>query len=288
MLGIVFSAFAKDVTKTVKVGGSVTQLKVSHCFNVTLSKTSNNAAVITIDKEYEPYLIAKVSGNTLVIGLDSDKMPRGMRNHMEDRTFNANISLKSLTKLSMSGATRIFIEDEYSVNEFEGECSGASSVKNLRIEAKKASFDLSGASSCSVSGKLEKSEIDCSGASKLSFEGKVDVCDIDVSGASSVDMTTESKKITGDCSGASKIRLHGSSEIASLECSGASSINADDFIADSADVDCSGASRTTIGVKSILKVELSGSSSLYYYEKGNSAITVVPVSIGRGCTLKNR
>lgn len=243
---VAFSAniFAANITKDVEVG-NFTKIDVSYSFDITVVKSSEPSVTITIDEEYEPYLVVRVSHGVLLVGIDSARLPNRLSKNMGNKVFEAEIGVKELSGLSMSGATSFYSDEVFEVLEFDGEFSGASNVKKLCVEAKEGDFDISGASKLNLNGVFDDCSLDASGASNVYIEGKFGELDI-------------------DCSGASKIVMDGQTKSMDLDGSGASRIDGAKMVCETAVVDLSGASSATVEVVKYLEVDLSGASKLYY------------------------
>lgn len=264
---VAFSAniFAANITKDVKVG-DFTKIDVSYSFDITVVKSSEPSVTITIDEEYEPYLVVRVSHGVLFVGIDSARLPNRLSKNMGNKVFEAEIGVKELSGLSMSGATSFYSDEVFEVLEFDGEFSGASNVKKLCVEAKEGDFDISGASKLNLNGVFDDCSLDASGASNVYIEGKFGELDI-------------------DCSGASKIVMDGQAKSMDLDGSGASKIDGAKMVCETAVVDLSGASSATVEVVKYLEVDLSGASKLYY----NSSVGRLEVDDkSGGASLKKR
>lgn len=264
---VAFSAniFAANITKDVEVG-DFTKIDVSYSFDITVVKSSEPSVTITIDEEYEPYLVVRVSHGVLFVGIDSARLPNRLSKNLGNKVFEAEIGVKELSGLSMSGATSFYSDEVFEVLEFDGEFSGASNVKKLCVEAKEGDFDISGASKLNLNGVFDDCSLDASGASNVYIEGKFGELDI-------------------DCSGASKIVMDGQTKSMDLDGSGASRIDGAKMVCETAVVDLSGASSATVEVVKYLEVDLSGASKLYY----NSSVGRLEVDdISGGASLKKR
>lgn len=264
---VAFSAniFAANITKDVKVG-DFTKIDVSYSFDITVVKSSEPSVTITVDEDYEPYLVVRVSHGVLFVGIDSARLPNRLSKNMGNKVFEAEIGVKELSGLSMSGATSFYSDEVFEVLEFDGEFSGASNVKKLCVEAKEGDFDISGASKLNLNGVFDDCSLDASGASNVYIEGKFGELDI-------------------DCSGASKIVMDGQTKSMDLDGSGASKIDGAKMVCETAVVDLSGASSATVEVVKYLEVDLSGASKLYY----NSSVGRLEVDDkSGGASLKKR
>ena len=264
---VAFSAniFAANITKDVKVG-DFTKIDVSYSFDITVVKSSEPSVTITVDEDYEPYLVVRVSHGVLFVGIDSARLPNRLSKNLGNKVFEAEIGVKELSGLSMSGATSFYSDEVFEVLEFDGEFSGASNVKKLCVEAKEGDFDISGASKLNLNGVFDDCSLDASGASNVYIEGKFGELDI-------------------DCSGASKIVMDGQTKSMDLDGSGASKIDGAKMVCETAVVDLSGASSATVEAVKYLVVDLSGASKLYY----NSSVGRLEVDdISGGASLKKR
>ena len=264
---VAFSAniFAANITKDVKVG-DFTKIDVSYSFDITVVKSSEPSVTITVDEDYEPYLVVRVSNGVLLVGIDSARLPNRLSKNLGNKVFEAEIGVKELSGLSMSGATSFYSDEVFEVLEFDGEFSGASNVKKLCVEAKEGDFDISGASKLNLNGVFDDCSLDASGASNVYIEGKFGELDI-------------------DCSGASKIVMDGQTKSMDLDGSGASRIDGAKMVCETAVVDLSGASSATVEVVKDLVVDLSGASKLYY----NSSVGSLEVDDkSEGASLKKR
>lgn len=132
--------------------------------------------------------------------------------------------------------------------------NGTVNLKNASIKIKfphqkLRSFNLSGATNVTVvpTQKVEKLAVDLSGASNL----KLDVV---------------SNTISVDNSGASSMKISGNVQDLNISVSGASSFIGKDLKAANVNVDCSGASSTTVWAVNSLTADSSGASSVRYVD----------------------
>jgi hypothetical protein len=117
-------------------------------------------------------------------------------------------------------------------------------------------------------------KIDVAGASKIIGDGPytgTTPLEITASGASNVTMNLSVPKLNLDISGASKVDLQGKAIDLVAAGSGSSEINGLNLVAETADIDVSGASDAEVTANSKIKIEASGASSVSY--KGNAAVT---------------
>ena len=108
--------------------------------------------------------------------------------------------------------------------------------------------------------------IDVSGAVDINTEGRITVPELslDASGASDSKMDIAVQTLKLDCSGASKIKFSGSATNVSMDLSGASDIFAYDLLAETYDIDISGAGNAQLNVSKKIRAEISGAGSVKY------------------------
>ena len=108
--------------------------------------------------------------------------------------------------------------------------------------------------------------IDVSGAVNIKTDGLLTVPElsIDASGASDAKMDIAVQKLTLDCSGASKIRFTGTAVDVKMDLSGASDIFNYELLAESYDIEISGAGNAQINVSKKIHAEISGAGSVKY------------------------
>lgn len=276
--------FAADVNKELKVQG-FSKLNVSYCFDVTVEKSENEYLSITIDEEYEPYLVAKVRDGVLYIGIDTDNLPKSLKRNNSNKTFIAKIGVRELERIVLSGATSFYSDEVFRANHFVGKFSGATNVKKLNVVAMKSNFGVSGASKLSLEGEITDCSIDISGSSQVSVNTNSKELDMDVSGASDITVNGVYGEVEIDCSGASNCYLSGKTVSLNMEGSGSCKMKAEDMVADYCEVDLSGASKGTVTAMRHLKVDLSGASKLVY----NRDVAKLEVDdISSGASLKKR
>lgn len=112
----------------------------------------------------------------------------------------------------------------------------------------------------------ELKRIDVSGAVDITTEGRLNLTDleIDASGASDSKMEIAVQKLKLDCSGASKMRFSGSATEVSMDLSGATDIFGYDLLAESYDIEISGAGNAQVNVSKKIRAEISGAGSVRY------------------------
>lgn len=289
MVAITLTSFAKDITKKINISAAQKELHVSSFFEVNLKQSSSPSMTVTVSEELDKYVVVKVTGGKIVLGLDAEKMPRSLRNQASRYTLIADISMKDLAVLKMSGASHLSAKGTFNASYFDGEFSGATTTRGLRIESRDASFDVSGASNLDVEGNCEKADFDLSGASNVKVDMNIGRGDFDASGASNCKVNGDFDEVEVDCSGACKINFRGKAKIARFDCSGASKIDAEDFEVEIIeDSEASGASNMDLYVTKSLDIEITGASSVYYTTPSGTNPQINLRSISRGSTFKRR
>lgn len=124
-----------------------------------------------------------------------------------------------------------------------------------------------------VSAPLFKS-LDASGACTIISENKISSSEgihIDLSGSSGAKLDLSTPEIAMDLSGASSATLKGETKDVLIEGSGSSDIDAFDLLAETVNLDLSGASNADIFASKKIQLEASGASNVRY--KGNASVT---------------
>ncbi len=199
--------------------GDFTRVEVGYAFEVDITQSASYSVSITADDNLFNYIEVSISDETLKIRLKSG------RSYIST-THRARITMPELRRLELAGASRGVVSGFSSLEDFELDLSGASSLQMVGISAGDIEFDISGASW--VSG----------------------------------DITAGDARF--DISGASRVELEGLAEDIVIDASGASSVELDDFPVNNAEVKLSGASRGTVNLNGRLDVNLSGASNLQY------------------------
>lgn len=171
------------------------EISVSGANNVRFVQGDNYQVVAHGSASDLESLEVYVSGEKLVVRTRSGFRKGG--------SATVDVIAPRLEEVSASGASHISLGNVKS-DEFEINCSGASSVKG-DVESRKLDVECSGASGVNVQVKTGDVKVQCSGASHVNISGSC-------------------AHVTGQCSGASSVNLHGSAKSADVRCSGASSL----------------------------------------------------------------
>lgn len=193
------------------------ELSISHAFVVELSVGDEESLEIEADDRYINDIITEVRGGKLIIKIAESRSTRRMR-----ESPRAYLTVKSLDKISLSGAVNLTTFDPIKSDELEVEISGASVLK-MEVEVEDFRLQASGACVIKLEGKTSKQWVKTSGATSYSaYDLESEYADIRVSGAGSARVSV-SEELDVRATGASDVKYKGSPSVNS-NTSGASSI----------------------------------------------------------------
>ena len=139
--------------------------------------------------------------------------------------LKAYISFKNIDRLTVSGACDVMVDGTLKADELKIDLSGASDIKNVKLDVKKMDIEISGASDIKANGVVSNLTIDVNGASK--FRGTdlaTEFCNAKASGASDITITVN-KELSAHASGASGIKYKGDGVIKDIKMNGSSRIS---------------------------------------------------------------
>ena len=211
-------------------------VEVTGTFEVEIVQSDTFNTTIEADETMFDYVSVTKERDTLKISLS----PRHTFTDftLQAKTLKATVTMPSIYGLELSGASK-------------GAARGFKSLDNFNL-------DVSGASS------LDMDDI------------KVGDLSMEVSGASRVSGNMTAADIKLELSGASKVELAGLADDIMLKISGASTADLADFLLDNASAKLSGASEVTLNVKGKLDASVSDASRLYFLGNptmGNISVT---------------
>ena len=197
-------------------------IDVSNAFDVYLTQSNEEAVAVSAATEKDRDLIkVEVKNGILYVGLDS----KGWKLKSGNRKLKAYISFKQIDKLSISGACDVYLSGTLKADELSINQSGASDLKEARLDVNKLTIDLSGASDMRVTGRAGQTSIEASGASSFrGYDLSTENCHVKASGASDVKITVN-KELSAHATGASDIRYKGDASMRDLHSSGSSSVS---------------------------------------------------------------
>lgn len=193
-------------------------LRISSAFNanVTFSDTEESIR-IEANENLHNKIIVKREGNALVIKLKPFTNVRG------NATLNAYIVTKDISTFDIAGASKLTLENQWTISDGHIELSGASNFTG-KIETELLNLDMSGASSLDLYGNASSLDADLSGSSDIrDFDLSVIDLKIDMSGASEANLSI-SESIEIRASGASSLKFKGDANITYKRLTGASEI----------------------------------------------------------------
>ncbi|HEX7845641.1 MAG TPA: head GIN domain-containing protein [Chitinophagaceae bacterium] len=197
-------------------------IDVSNAFDVYLSQSNEEAvAVSAVDQKTRDRIVVEVKNGILYIGLEKGtwKLNNG------NKKLKAYISFKTIDKLAISGACDVFVDGVLKADELKIDLSGASDIKNVKLDVKKMNLDISGASDMKASGTVVQLTVEAQGASNFrGIDLATEFCNARASGASDISITVN-KELSAQASGASGIKYKGDGVIRDIKTNGASRIS---------------------------------------------------------------
>lgn len=192
-------------------------LSVSDAFVVEISVGSTESLEIEADEEYIDDIVTEVRGGILRIEMKDSRRRRRMKD-----SPRAYLTVKSLDRISASGAVHVKTFDILKADRFMVDLSGAS-VIDIELDVEDFSFEASGACVVTIEGTAKEQLVKISGSTVYRAQDfETEIADIRVSGASSASVYV-SDKLDVRASGASSIRYRGDASVNSST-SGASSV----------------------------------------------------------------
>lgn len=282
---------SQDSKSTRNIKGDFNRIEIGYHFEATIEQASGNSAEIEFSSELEPYIIAKVSGGTLYLTLDDQKMRNIKKRRDFERmkaytTLKAHIKVRELTEVECNGTSSLSFSGKFKGKELELELNGVSKVNGESLDFGNIEISASGVSECRIMNlTTDNCEIDISGGSKVKVKGQSRSVDAELSGSSniSIEDTSIADKINLSLSGASAAELSGKCKVLNAELSGASACDAIKLLAENAYIKGSGASKISVDAKMISGVDISGASRLNITEE---TVMSSSVSISGAASIK--
>jgi len=274
---------AKIETKTYQLA-SFDGVEVSWIFQVDLLQSSTRKVQVEAPDFLMPYLMVKVRNSTLVLG--SASLPGDIRRKLERGNYkvHATVSLPELTHVEMSGASKMVADGEFQTAHFKMELSGASSLKELKLNANYADLECSGASKFQMKGNLDKVKMNLSGAAKGDMVAYGQEMDMDLSGSGKLELTGGYDSMRAELSAATHLWMKGTLGSFRLSGSGAAKADLTECATIDSRVDMSGASSVRLYAIEKLAVQLSGAASCRY--KAGDHLQLTETDVDRGASLK--
>jgi hypothetical protein len=209
-----------DANAEIRKVGDFTGIDVSNAIAVYISQGNENAVAISADGERTDRIKTEVKNGVLKIYVEGKDSW-----NWNNKRMKAYVTIKTLNKLTVSGASSASITDKINSTDLRVNLSGASSLKGALQVSGVLKVDASGASTANISGSANEFDVDASGASNVkAFDLEATTCSAEASGASSVKINVVKEFSKLEASGASSIRYKGDATVRNFEASGASSI----------------------------------------------------------------
>ena len=278
-------AFAANITKNYPLKG-FTGLRASSVYHVELSQSSGFSVKVEAPDYLEPYLKVEISGDNLVLGLESlpRSVSRKLSNEKED-VLRAEVRMPVLESVSLSGAAKLECRStfpELRGKSFKLDQSGASRANGLSVSGASADIRMSGASHAELAGSFGKVRLGASGAAKAKLAVEATSVDAELSGSASVDFDGSFENMGVEASGASKAASRSAAQLSTLrvEGSGAAAIDLRDAKAQDVRVELSGAASCKVSALRSIEIEASGASTCLYESAADTKVNVIQVSRG--------
>jgi len=199
-------------------------ISVSNAFDVYLSQGNDEAvAVSASEQKYRDNIGVEVKDGVLKIWFKNEKFWNEWKG--DKMKLKAYVSFKNIDRLTASGACDVHVQGTINTDDLSVHLTGASDIKEAKINAKKLDIDVTGASDVTISGTATDLHIGATGASDIKgFDLAVDYCEVHASGASSISITVN-KELSAHATGASDIKYRGDGLIREIKTSGASNVS---------------------------------------------------------------
>lgn len=219
--GFVYAQKVNDPNAQLREVKGFQGIDVSSAFDVYLSQGNEDVvAVSAANDKTRDQIITEVRNGVLHIGFKG----KGWKLN-KDQKLKAYITFRAIDRLYISGACDVFLSGTLKAEALSIRQSGASDLKEGRLEVGKLTVDLSGASDMRVSGKAKQVSVEASGASSFrGFDLVTEICDVRASGASDIRITVN-KELSAQANGASDIRYRGEGVMRDVKSSGSSSVS---------------------------------------------------------------
>jgi hypothetical protein len=167
--------------------GNFSKIEVSNAITLQLSQGNTQSVVVEANSADQDKIITEVSGDELIVRRDNRH-----KNQWSDDKIIVHVTVKALSQLDMSSASRVKGETPIQSDNFSLRMSEASHLE-LDLAARTVKVNMHSASRANL--KLEADEIrgNVSEASHLSLVGKVENELIEPDSAGSVKVMTTSK-----------------------------------------------------------------------------------------------
>ena len=173
-----------DVNAEIREAKNFHGINVSSAFDVYLDQSNEEAVAVSAATAKDRAMIkVEVKNGILHVSLDS----KGWKLNSGNKKLRAYISFKQIDRLHISGACDVYVTGTLKANELVINQSGASDLKDVKLDVNKLTVDLSGASDMKVTGRAGHAAIEARGASSFKgFDLITENCNVKASGASDI------------------------------------------------------------------------------------------------------
>ena len=224
------------ITRSVSIS-DYTKIEASRAVKVVVEDRRGREAVIKADDNIMPYVIVKVEGGILKVGIDNDIKS------LNNISVTVSVPYKSgLSSIDASSASSVVIEPE---------------IKNASLavgisSAAKVNIHKSDVGTCTVN---------VSSASKIEGAIKADKCTIELNSAANADLALLAVECNVTASSAAKAELSGEAGDIEIETSSAANVDALSLIARNVEADASSSSSIKITCSKSIDAEASSGGS---------------------------
>lgn len=273
LTALVLTLDAQITKKNFNVAG-FSGINAGGVFSIELIKSNNEKVTVETEAELLNYVNVRISNNVVVLSIDN-KIPKKLQRNM--KPILVTVYMKEFSWLSLSGASRLITDYQFTVEKFSANLSGASKVFGLDINSEQMKIVLSGASEFSITGSASSVSYDITGAAKASIKQNCESLKMEGSGAAKISVEGAAKKIDISFSGAVNATFKGEgSDVCRLEMSGASNFNSLNFPVKEMVIKLSGVSNAKVNVIDSINVSGTGGSKISY--KGDPQIKSLDMS----------
>ncbi len=199
-------------------------IRVSHGIDLYITQSAEEAVAVSAEKdEYRDKIITEVEDGVLKIYYEKENSGWSWSGSWGNKKLKAYVSVKTLDKLSASGGSDVFCEDQIKAANLTIQLSGGSDLKG-DFACTMLSVTASGGSDADIKGKTTTLKISASGGSDVNaYDLSSETCEVHSSGGSDVNINV-SKSIDAHASGGSDIHYKGSPATTRISKNGSSDI----------------------------------------------------------------
>ena len=256
-----------------------TGIEATDEFKVSITKSDDYLAKLTIDDDLESYVQCYVKGGVLHIGLDEKKVPKDLKKKYKARNSNgptlvANVQLPLLKSLTLQDEAECSCAGEIASQDLTFNLGGSSSAGKLRTF--KLTVDKNARFLESRVTVEDDLIISCDSKGKADIEYRAENLQVDNGGSGEVVLKGPAdQKVSVNASGSSKTTLSGSSDKLDVAGKGSSaSVDASSLEVDSASLSISGMS-ASVKARKNLELDLGRGAEVSF--SGNPEINIVKI-----------